>query len=57
MEWLRLIKEHVMSSFCLEQGDLDFAPFDAKGGVGKMYQLFGDEMDGIIQDINEGLAA
>jgi type I restriction enzyme, R subunit len=57
MEWLRLIKEHVMSSFCLEQGDLDFAPFDAKGGVGKMYQLFGDEMDGIIQEINEGLAA
>jgi type I restriction enzyme, R subunit len=57
MEWLRLIKEHVMSSFCLEQGDLDFAPFDAKGGVGKMYQLFGDEMDAIIQEINEGLAA
>jgi type I restriction enzyme, R subunit len=57
MEWLRLIKEHVISSFCLEQGDLDFAPFDARGGVGRMYQLFGDEMDEIIQEINEGLAA
>ncbi len=38
--------------------DSDYAPFDGKGGVGKMYQLFGDEdeMDPIIDKMNEALA-
>jgi len=37
--------------------DPDYAPFDGKGGVGKMVQLFGDEMDPIIDEMNEDLAA
>ncbi len=57
MEWLRMIKEHVTSSMHIERDDLDLAPFDGKGGVGKMYQLFGDEMDTIINEMNEALAA
>jgi type I restriction enzyme R subunit len=31
--------------------------FDAKGGRGKMWQLFGDEMETIINELNEVLAA
>ncbi|MFQ5640572.1 MAG: type I restriction-modification enzyme R subunit C-terminal domain-containing protein [bacterium] len=57
MAWLRMIKDHVVSSVHLSRDDLDYAPFDAKGGVGRMYQLFGDEMDGIIEELNEALAA
>lgn len=57
MEWLRMIKEHIVSSFHLEPEDLDYAPFDAKGGIGKMYQLFGDEMNAIVQEMNQALAA
>lgn len=57
MDWLRMIKEHITSSFYLESDDLDLSPFDAKGGIGRMYQLFGDDMYGIIQELNEGLAA
>jgi hypothetical protein len=30
---------------------------DAKGGRGKMWQLFGDEMETIINELNEALAA
>ena len=37
--------------------DLDYASFDGKGGVGKMIQLFGDDMDRIIDELNEALAA
>ena len=37
--------------------DLDMAPFDAKGGLGKLYQLFGEGMDEIIDELNEVLAA
>ncbi len=56
MEWLRMIKEHITSSVHIERDDLDYAPFDGKGGVGKMYQLFGDKMDTIIGQMNEALA-
>lgn len=56
MEWLRMIKEHIVSSFHLEPEDLDYAPFDARGGLGKMYQLFGDEMNAIVLEMNEALA-
>ena len=33
------------------------APFDAEGGLGKMYQLFGDRMDTIMNELNEALVA
>jgi type I restriction enzyme R subunit len=57
MEWLRMVKDHMVSSFHMEREDLDYAPFDAQGGLARMYQLFGDEMDGIIDEMNEALAA
>ena len=57
MNWLRMIKDHITSSVHFSKEDLDYAPFDAKGGVGKMYQLFGDEMDSIIEEMNEELVA
>lgn len=57
MEWLRMIKDHVVSSYHIELDDLDYTPFDAQGGRGKMYQLFGIEMEKIIEELNEVLAA
>jgi len=41
----------------MDKYDLDYAPFDGKGGIGKMIQLFGDDMDRIIDEMNEALAA
>ncbi len=55
MQWLRMIKEHVAASIHFEKEDLNYAPFDAHGGIGKMYELFGDEMDEIIEELNEAL--
>lgn len=57
MNWLRMIKDHVTSSFHVEIDDLDYTPFDAQGGRGKMYQLFGDEMTEILNELNEALVA
>ncbi len=57
MAWLRMIRDHIISSFHLERDDLDMAPFDGKGGLGQMYKLFGDRMDGVIDELNEVLAA
>jgi type I restriction enzyme R subunit len=57
MEWLRMIKDHVVSSYHIEMDDLDYTPFDAQGGRGRMHQLFGNEMNEIINELNEVLAA
>jgi type I restriction enzyme R subunit len=57
LDWLRMIKDHVVSSYHIEIDDLDYTPFDAKGGKGKMHQLFGNQMNEIINELNEVLAA
>ena len=57
LDWLRMIKEHVVSSYHIEIDDLDYTPFDSQGGKGKMYQLFGNQMNEIIDELNEVLAA
>lgn len=57
MNWLRMIKDHVVSSFHIEADDLDYTPFDREGGKGKMWQLFGDQMNEIIDELNEALVA
>lgn len=57
MEWLRMIKDHVISSYHIALDDLDYTPFDSQGGRGKMHQLFGNDMHEIIEELNEVLAA
>lgn len=57
MAWLRMLKDHIASSFHVEVDDLDYTPFDAQGGRGKMHRLFGDKMNEIIEELNEVLAA
>lgn len=57
IDWLRMIKDHIVSSYHLDLDDLDYTPFDAQGGRGKMYQLFGNEMEKIINELNEVLVA
>ncbi len=52
MAWLRMIRDHIISSFHMDKTDLDMAPFDSKGGMGKMYQLFGDKFEGLIEELN-----
>lgn len=56
VNWLRIIKDYIATSFHLESGDLEYEPF-GMGGTVKMYELFGDEMDRLIQELNEALAA
>ena len=56
MAWLRMIRDHIISSFHLDRDDLDMTPFDAKGGMGQMHKLFGDQMDSVIDELNEALA-
>ena len=57
MDWLRMVRDHVANSFHIERDDLEMATFDSKGGLGRMYQLFGEKMEPILIELNEVLAA
>jgi len=57
MQWLWMIKDYVTNSFHIDKDDFDLNPFNAQGGLGKMWQLFGEQTDEIIAELNEALAA
>jgi type I restriction enzyme R subunit len=57
MQWLRMIKDYVVNSFHIEKEDFDLNPFNAQGGLGRMWQLFGMQTEQIINELNEALAA
>ncbi|MEJ5261371.1 MAG: DEAD/DEAH box helicase family protein [Ignavibacterium sp.] len=56
MEWLRMIKDHIISSVRIEKDDFELSPFVDEGGLGKMYQLFGPDYDKLLEEINDELA-
>jgi len=57
MTWLRMIKDYVSNSFHIEKDDFDLDPFNRNGGLGKFYQLFKNDYEVIINELNEALAA
>lgn len=56
MTWLRMIKDHIATSMHIEVDDLDYTPFNDLGGRGRMFQLFGADMNAILDELNEALA-
>jgi type I restriction enzyme, R subunit len=57
MEWLRMIKDYLTGSFHIEKDDFDYVPINAIGGLGRMWQLFGEQTEEIIEELNEVLVA
>ena len=56
-EWLRMIKDHIAASCCIERDDFDFSPFVDKGGLHKVFSLFGKELDTMMNEMNQELVA
>ena len=57
MDWLRLIKDHIVSSLSITPEDLDLNPFDRKGGLGRFYEVFGAGYQSILEEMNVELVA
>ena len=55
VRWLETIRDHIAGSVSMEMGDFQYAPFSQQGGLSKAYELFGDELDGLLEDLNEVL--
>ena len=52
-----MIRDHVAANLGVEPDDFEYAPFAQEGGLGKVHQLFGNELNKIIEDLNGTLAA
>lgn len=57
MEWLRIIKDHIIVSLSVEPEDLDLSPFDRKGGLGRFFEVFGKQYETILYEMNRELVA
>ena len=55
--WLEMIRDHVAANLVVEPDDFEYAPFAQEGGLGKVHQLFGTELNKIIEELNGALAA
>jgi len=55
--WLEAIRDHVAASIDVSAEDLELTPFIERGGLGRAYQLFGPELNPLLEEINEALAA
>ncbi len=56
-KWLDAIKDHIAASLNIEQEDLEEVPFNSIGGLGRAYELFGDQLSSILDELNMRLAA
>lgn len=55
--WLEMIRDHVAGSLTIEKADFDLVPFEQVGGLGKAYQVFGEDLWPLLDQLNEVLAA
>jgi type I restriction enzyme R subunit len=57
MQWLRMIKDYIAISFHIDKDDFALSPFGDNGGLGRMWELFGEKTEEIIIELNEALVA
>lgn len=58
MQWLTLIKEHLVKNLTIDEEDFDLTPLlNMKGGVAKARKVFQGELPELISILNEAVAA
>ena len=55
IRWLEAIRDHIAGSVSIELGDFQYAPFNQQGGLGKAHELFGEELGGLLEELNGAL--
>jgi type I restriction enzyme R subunit len=55
--WLEKMAEHIASNLGLEAEDFELPPFNQRGGLGKVHQLFGSDLAHVVASLNAALAA
>jgi type I restriction enzyme R subunit len=57
MAWLRGLRDFMAESVHVERDDLELGEMGKQGGLARMHQLFGADMDSVLDELNETLAA
>ena len=57
LRWLGMIRDHIATALAISEDDFDFAPFTRHGGLGRAVQLFGDQLDPLLGELNRELVA
>ena len=57
LKWLDAIKDHIANSLRIERDDFEDVPFNQWGGLGGVYRAFGEDLDAVLDELNERLAA
>lgn len=52
-----MMRDHIATSLELEVDDFDLTPFTDAGGLAKASRVFGKELQDIVRELNEVLAA
>jgi type I restriction enzyme R subunit len=55
--WLEKMAEHIASNLGIVAEDFGYAPFDQRGGLGRVHQIFGAELSTVIDELNQELVA
>jgi type I restriction enzyme R subunit len=55
--WLEMIRDHIAANLAIEPDDFEYAPFAGEGGLGKVHRLFGDNLNPVLEQLNQELAA
>ncbi len=55
MDWLRMIRDHINSSLKVSVESFEYTPFIENGGLGKYYQVFGQDYKNVLNELNEVL--
>ena len=57
-QWLETIRDHIATSISIEPDDFEeYIPFNQRGGLGKVKQVFGKDFTPLITELNSVLAA
>ena len=51
MQWLTMIRDHIITSFAIEENDFELTPFNQYGGLGQAYDVL-SEIAANDQDFN-----
>ncbi len=51
-QWLEAIRDHIAGSVSIEPGDFQYAPFNQWGGIMGAFNVFGDQLQPIIDELN-----
>jgi type I restriction enzyme R subunit len=57
LRWLEMIRDHIATSLSIEPDDFDLEPFSQEGGLVAAYEVFGEKLNPILDELNEELAA